>query len=233
LVILGEGDSEEVVLPRLLDAKGMLADDASVSIVPLGGRHVNHFWRLLNDLGVPHVTLLDLDVARHNGGWGRIKYAATQLQNLGVDPSLTNAAIAAIPAWNSSDSRVLANGADWIAYLEGKGVFYSSPLDLDFMMMRAFGPAYSIDPIFELEDPDEATVKAVLGKAHDIYADQYTVDQQQLFDAYHTRFKLGSKPSNHVNALAALDDATLVAQMPAVLERLIAAVETKLETLPE
>jgi putative ATP-dependent endonuclease of OLD family len=51
-VILGEGDSEEVVLSRLLAARGILTDDASISIVPLGGRHVNHFWRLLHGLGV-------------------------------------------------------------------------------------------------------------------------------------------------------------------------------------
>ena len=30
-VVLGEGDSEEVVLPRLLAAEGILADDASIS----------------------------------------------------------------------------------------------------------------------------------------------------------------------------------------------------------
>lgn len=78
LVVLGEGDSEEVVLPRLLAAAGILADDASVSVVPLGGRHVNHFWRLLKGLQIPFVTLLDLDVSRHGGGWGRIKYAANE-----------------------------------------------------------------------------------------------------------------------------------------------------------
>ncbi|WGR70334.1 MULTISPECIES: ATP-dependent endonuclease [unclassified Bradyrhizobium] len=71
-VILGQGDSEEVVLPRLLAAKGILVDDESISAVPLGGRHVNHFWRLLHGLGIPHVTLLDLDLARYHGGWGRI-----------------------------------------------------------------------------------------------------------------------------------------------------------------
>lgn len=43
LVVLGEGDSEEIVLPRLLAARGILTDDASISVVPLGGRHVNHF----------------------------------------------------------------------------------------------------------------------------------------------------------------------------------------------
>lgn len=54
LVILGEGDSEEIVLPRLLQVKGIAEDDASISIVPLGGRHVNHFWRLLHGLGIPY-----------------------------------------------------------------------------------------------------------------------------------------------------------------------------------
>ena len=60
LVILGEGDSEEVVIPRLLEAGGIGDDESSIAVVPLGGRHVNHFWRLLNALGIPHVTLLDL-----------------------------------------------------------------------------------------------------------------------------------------------------------------------------
>jgi predicted ATP-dependent endonuclease of OLD family len=43
LVVLGEGDSEEIVLPRLFQAKGLAQDEASISVVPLGGRHVNHF----------------------------------------------------------------------------------------------------------------------------------------------------------------------------------------------
>ena len=30
-------------------------------MVPLGGRHVNHFWRLVHDLAIPHLTLLDLN----------------------------------------------------------------------------------------------------------------------------------------------------------------------------
>lgn len=80
LVILGEGDSEEIVLPRLLAAKGLLVDEAAITIASLGGRHVNHFWKLLTGLKIPYVTLLDLDVARFGGGWGRIKYVATQMK---------------------------------------------------------------------------------------------------------------------------------------------------------
>ena len=53
-VILGEGDSERVVLPRLAKAEGLLIDPAFVAIVPLGGRHVQHFWKLLHGLGIPY-----------------------------------------------------------------------------------------------------------------------------------------------------------------------------------
>jgi putative ATP-dependent endonuclease of OLD family len=64
LVILGEGDSEEIVLPRAARALGQSFDQTFVSVVPLGGRHVNHFWRLLNDLKIAHITLLDFDRER-------------------------------------------------------------------------------------------------------------------------------------------------------------------------
>ena len=49
LVILGEGDSEQVVLPEIAKALGVPLDVNFVSFVPLGGRHVNHFWKLLSD----------------------------------------------------------------------------------------------------------------------------------------------------------------------------------------
>lgn len=232
LVILGEGDSEEVVLPRLLSAKGVLADDASVSVVPLGGRHVNHFWRLLNGLGIPHVTLLDLDLARHQGGWGRVKVALKQLLAHGDPIGLDQAMIDGIPAWNGAD-QLLASAQGWLPWLETQGVFFSTPLDLDFMMLDAFPEAYGMIEIIHRETPDGRTVAAVLGKAHGDFAAQYTEDQQELFSFYHQTFKLGSKPSHHVNALAALSDADLIAHMPPVLSRMIEQIETKLEALPE
>ena len=79
LVILGEGDSEEILLPKFWELQNGKTDLSGVSIVPLGGKHINHFWRLLNDLQIPHITLLDLDRERDGGGWGRIKYVLNQL----------------------------------------------------------------------------------------------------------------------------------------------------------
>ncbi|MBO9741532.1 AAA family ATPase, partial [Xanthomonas axonopodis pv. begoniae] len=81
VVVLGEGDSEDIVLHRMLSAMGIEADASSVCVAPLGGRHVNHFWRLLSALRVPFVTLLDLDYGRYQGGWGRIKNAHRYLRS--------------------------------------------------------------------------------------------------------------------------------------------------------
>lgn len=232
-VILGEGDSEEVVLPRLLSARGILTDDASISIVPLGGRHVNHFWRLLHGLGIPHATLLDLDLARYQGGWGRIKYAAKQLLKYGdiENADIEEDDIEGIPSWDSEQG-VLIDDDGWIERLKERGVFFSSPLDLDFMMIEAFAEVYQVDDD-EREEPDEATLKAVLGKKHDTVEDQYTDEQLELFDAYHRRFKLGSKPAWHIRAMAAIDDPELAADMPTVMTALFDYVEAALEGLPE
>jgi putative ATP-dependent endonuclease of OLD family len=233
LVVLGEGDSEQVVLPRLLEARGILADDASISVAPLGGRHVNHLWRLLNGLGIPHVTLLDLDVARHQGGWGRIRYAAKQLLNYADidDNDLTQDDIDGIPAWNSNDG-IIVDDQGWIARLEAFGVFFSAPLDLDFMMMTHYPEAYFVDND-ELAAPDEDTVKAVLGKNHDVLGNQYTDEEQTFLDAYYRRFKLGSKPTWHIRAMAGMDDDALVEAMPEVLDRMFDSIEAKLADLPE
>lgn len=233
LVILGEGDSEQIILPRLLEARGILADDASISVVPLGGRHVNHLWRLLNGLGIPHVTLLDLDVARHQGGWGRIKYAAHELLSYADIQAnkLTQKMIDSIPKWNSKQ-RIMLNDDTWLHRLESLGVYFSSPLDLDFMMMTHYPAAYQVKDD-ELEAPDEDTIKAVLGKRHDTLEGQYTDLEQSYFDSYHRRFKLKSKPTSHIHAIARLDDCSLIEAMPDVLVRMFDAVEDALEALAE
>jgi putative ATP-dependent endonuclease of OLD family len=232
-VILGEGDSEEIVLPRLLAARGILADDASISVVPLGGRHVNHFWRLLHSLGIPHVTLLDLDLARFQGGWGRIKYAAKQLLAYSdtVSSILTPEHIAGIPKWND-DRGLMVDDLKWIGWLESQNVFFSSPLDLDFMMIQAYPDAYGISGE-DLEPPDEDTLKAVLGKAHDTVGGQYTDDQLEYFDEYYGSFMLGSKPACHIRALSNIDDEDLLSELPDVLDRLFKRSEEILKGLPE
>jgi predicted ATPase len=225
LVILGEGDSEEIVLPRILRAKGAPVDESAITIAPLGGRHVNHFWRLLSGLEIPHLTLLDLDTARYQGGWGRFKYAYDQL--IIHRPSAVFPKDHGIPSWKS-DKHKVRDFENYIELFEDRGVFFSFPLDLDFAMMTAFPGEYKVD----LEDPDEGVIKAVLGKSH-YDAAQYDESEQQYFASYHSHFKLGSKPAAHIEALATIEDSILVADMPTELSRLADAVIKLLEGLPE
>ena len=229
LVVLGEGDSEELVLPRLLEAKGIPTDEAAISVAPLGGRHVNHFWRLLEGLGIPYITILDLDVGRYQGGWGRIKYVNDQIKQYSPDKQLEGA-FANIPAWNDSTYKV-RNYQNYLEELEKRGVFFSYPMDLDFAMIKSFPGAFGIEEQ-DKSTPDVSGIKAVLGKSRDD-ASEYEEAEHKLFHAYHKLFKLGSKPAAHIGALSKLTNVQLATNMPPSLNRFIDAIITMHEGLPE
>ena len=238
LVILGEGDSEQVVLPRVLEAAGMAADLSSISVVPLGGRHVNHFWRLLSNLGIPYLTLLDLDSARHQGGWGRVRYALGQLieyptpqfKELGLNKSHLDK----FPAWNGDTDQPVGSstlGQTTLDALESRGgVYFSAPLDLDFSLLSAYPGAYDLKSD-DVGSPEESTVVAVLGKRRHLET-QYSDAQRALFAEYHRMFQNGSKPARHLSALSKLTDEQLLAALPPVMSRLASAVRSRLSELP-
>ncbi|MEU0640471.1 AAA family ATPase [Streptomyces albidoflavus] len=238
-VVLGEGDSEQIVLPRVLAAAGITEDDASVSVVPLGGRHVNHFWRLLNELQIPHATLLDLDAGRYHGGWGRVRNALNQINAVRSKPDAKEQ-IDGLPKWNDDrDFPTLTDPAymperNPVVLLERQGVFFSHPVDLDLMMLADYPDAYGVSPTETRTptEPDQATVVAVLGKRH-VHEERLAKDVRALFSAYHDRFDLGSKPAAHLAALAALNDQQLLDNLPDVLARLVGYVRTNLAELPE
>ena len=148
LVVLGEGDSEEIIIRKMLELKNTQIDSAEISIVPLGGRHVNHFWRLLNDLNIPFITLLDLDRERNGGGLGRIKYAIQQLIDNGYDKNKlleTTDGIMKDEQFNDMNNwnvNAVETMEGWIAMLEKYDVYFSSPLDIDFAMLTKFKEKY-------------------------------------------------------------------------------------------
>lgn len=235
LVVLGEGDSELVVLPRVLSAAGVVEDDASVSVVPLGGRHVNHFWRLLDTLDIPYVTLLDLDSGRYGGGWGRVRNALKQLNKL-QPGTYTDAQIDGLPRWDADVAFPHLEDTTWdppttgpVPGLERRHVYFSHPVDLDLMMMEAFPEAYGVDVD---EQPDAATIVSVLGKSH---ANHELLGEGvlALFDDYHRKFVSGSKPAAHLTALSTLTNEGIMAGLPDVLKRLLEDVSTRLAALPE
>ena len=157
LVVLGEGASEEVFLPRLLSTEQIDVDAHSVAVVPLGGRHVNHMWRLLNGLGIPHITLLDLDRGRFGGGWGRVRTAVANLKDHSSRPDiqdqLADKVVADLPNWREEDLPPAEQDGGWLKWLESADVFFSAPLDLDFLLLEHYQGTY----LTEQEAPEGDT----------------------------------------------------------------------------
>lgn len=224
LVILGEGDSEEIIIPRVAKALGVDLDPSFVAFAPLGGRHVNHFWRLLDDLDIPVLTLLDFDLGRHGAGPLRLKYAYDQLTAIWELPLPRN--IRGNPEqmayWRGRGEKGIRLWRRWLAK---HGVLFSYPLDLDMMMIRAFPEAYGVPDAAEPDDEDKLEA-SVFGKGNGL--DDYdekapATDRPSTSElvTYDKLFKKRSKPGSHLKALAELSDEELDDGCPAPLRQLV------------
>lgn len=152
LVILGEGDSEEIILPKVMDLIDVNINVNEISVVPLGGRHVNHFWKLLYQLDIPFITLLDLDLERGGGGWGRVKYCIDQLIKNGIEKSKlvsSDEQLKQMLTWDHGSTHLQS----WIDMLESYNIYFSAPLDIDFLMLERFINEY-ISGLSQNEGPE-------------------------------------------------------------------------------
>lgn len=247
-VILGEGDSEQIVIPRLASAMGFDIDRSFVAIVPLGGRHVNHLWKLFYDLKIPHVTLLDLDQGRKGAGWGRIKYVCKQFLRVTTTPqellafsnkggdviTLSEEALEHLHERDDADEEI----NEWIDHLEKFNVFFSNPLDLDMSMLSKFpvsykdtagsssGPNVPSENNSKYESYMDSASSAVLGEDSDsqIYSDE----MKALFPWYRYLFINRSKPSTHLQAISKIDENEFASEAPQELKRLLTTVNENL-----
>ena len=236
-VILGEGDSEQLVIPRIAEAMGLALDPSFVPTVPLGGRHVTHFWRLLTDLKIPYATLLDFDIGRSHGGANMIRTVSGKLNEVGLD--LADTMMALVGEIDTADLDDLEDNDIWLSYeenswlkaLEEYGVFFSDPLDLDFSMLEAFPEAYK-HPNPGGTGPstgDNALAnakRATLKRNGDptLYEDTYDDE----FRWYPYLFLNRSKPETHIVSLTRIDDTSLANDTPAPFKALITYVRGKL-----
>lgn len=249
LVVLGEGDSEEIIIPKIIELLDTSLDQSNISVVPLGGRHVNHFWKLLNQLNIPHVTLLDLDLERHGGGWGRIKYVLEQLIQNGYpkDQLLkTNYETLSDKSLSTMHNRKLKKENKdleaWINKLNSYGVYFSSPLDIDFMMLESFLNSYkeTIPPNGgpngiknEKDSPEyqerlEKGIRSTLkGEGGDGVT--YTEYQHCLMIWYDYFFLGRGKPSTHIMALENIDPQMLKENLPNPLSKLLKEIESSVK----
>jgi len=212
-VVLGEGGSEELVIPLLAQARGLAIDRSFVAMVPLGGRHTNHFWRLLNDLRIPHATLLDLDLGRAGGGGGRIRDACRRLLEIEINP------FDGIDGYDDltdiEDDLDIMDIKKWLVQLRRWNVFFSAPLDLDMALLQKFWDQYTQLEPGEHGPRDTDATDAVLGTEgiSSLYwnpnnADKLATRKAQL-RWYRYRFLTRSKPSTHLHVLSSMTDEQL------------------------
>lgn len=262
LIILGEGDSEEILLPKMIEVLGNKIDTKSISVVPLGGRHVNHFWRLLNQLNIPYITLLDLDRERYLGGWGRIKYLCEELIKLNkitIDQLEKSSEINMIGNFDDMhiwDVENIDEMSKWIGFLEAYDIYFSAPLDIDFLMIKKFKSAY-LQILNENEGPqivgygkikdietekDKKNKKRLKNKydkrlAQDIKdtlkdkctsGSTFTKEEKELMIWYKYFFLTRGKPTTHRVALLNIEDEKLIENMPDVFVKIKRNIESKL-----
>lgn len=241
--IFGEGPSEEIVIPRLAEALGVPVDRSFVAIVPIGGRHIQHFWRLVDQLGIPHTTLLDLDLGRSTGDDQQFKSVAMALRAskraLAPSDEANIANAIANPRADLSGGKALdvASVRNWASAFESQGIFMSSLLDLDMLMLAAFpaaykklpagatGPRTPDDPGRQREAGERVLGEGGLGVS--AYAGQ---SEMALFPWYAYLF-LGArgKPAVHLAALGELSNVDIKLKCPPVLMRLIQHVWASLQ----
>jgi len=236
-VVLGEGASEEIVLPCLAEAMGLDIDRSFVAIVPLGGRHVNHLWRLLTDLEIPYATLLDLDWGRQGGGWGRIKSVCAQLLAVGTEPK--DLFLNPNPDRPDEDLAAFDNNIEnfgdlttWANFLRSHNVFFCTPLDLDFSMLRAFPAFYQTQEPGRLGPSQKGDPRtAVLGDEgrHDFYESN---ELDQALRWYRYLFLGRGKPSTHVRVLSKQPAKVLEQGIPEELSELLKSVSLRLGSAP-
>lgn len=191
--------------------------------MPLAGRFVNHFWRLVEDLNIPYLTLLDFDKGRNTGGDDKIKYIIKQLElyeNLTEDEK------------NILESP-LASETDKLSFLEKKNVYFSYPLDIDFAMLKEFKDDYMLLPE-ELKGPnipsiegDNYETKNKEAVASVLKTDSDKVDIGNLPDNdislyywYRYLFLGRGKPVSHLNGLLNIEENGNV-RIPSVYEPLL------------
>jgi len=225
-VVLGEGDTEELIIPRIAQARGVMLDPSFVAMVPLGGRHTNHMWKLLNDLNIPHATLLDLDYGRAGAGPARLRDACTRLIDNCVDP------LVGLDGYDTvadiHDGLRHTDLGPILQHLRAFGVFFAAPLDLDYAMLQQFETAYTdLEPGERGPNRSSDPTDTVIGEGG-TRPDYWGKDVlRERLRWYRYLFLSRSKPTTHLRALSRIGDAELAGRAPLVVVALVEHIRVK------
>ena len=141
----------------------------------------------------------------------------------------------------------VAQMQSWISHFQTSfGVFFSSPLDIDFAMLEAFPSTYKKQADRGPQLPDKTKdlnkfLEVVSKRTKQVLAsdpatapattgDTYSPEQRELFPWYKYLFLNGSKPVAHMRAMISLESGDLLKDVPAVLKQLVEAARSCMDT---
>ncbi len=249
LVVIGEGDSEEVIFNRLMSVLKTDFDDNIITFAPLGHRFVNHIWKLLKALHIPYITLLDLDIEREGGGWGRVKYALQQLIKIGVrkksllklsyDSVLSDEELEKVHTWSLTEKDSIKDLNSWVSFLKKYKIFYSNPLDLDFLMLTHYPEFYKkaipkgggpripdkTEEAAEFDEKVKTAVQATL-KSEKATGETYTAAEKELMIWYNYHFLGRGKPTTHIEVLSSMTDKEIKDNLPPVFREIFDSISS-------
>jgi putative ATP-dependent endonuclease of OLD family len=130
--------------------------------------------------------------------------------------------------------------------IHGYDVFFSQPLDIDFLMLSHFPEAYmkleedERGPNLPDQKKNEAGYQARIAKAIRVTLGDdggegatYSDKEKGLFPWYTYRFLGKGKPMSHLLALGRLEPGRLAGDMPAVFDDLVSRIREKLNLVAE
>ncbi|AIO19070.1 DNA replication and repair protein RecF [Candidatus Izimaplasma bacterium HR1] len=257
LVILVEGESEKLFIPRLLKDSDVNIDEFYISVVSIDSRFVTNYWKFLSQYKIPYLTLLDLDSERVHGGYKTISYLIKELSKFRKDFEdfefedgtclIKDNIIDKMKDWGENKDE---DYLSWIEYLEKYNVFLSYPLDLDFMLLRAYENSYKnllennegprikkIGKISEIEKMEEKPDEYVNRVEQDLEAvlkgdggdgSSFSNSEKKIMIWYKYFFLGKGKPISHYRALSVIDKKTLIDHLPEMLNRLVDSIKESL-----
>ncbi len=234
VVILVEGDSEVLIIPKIFETPDTSIDKDYISVVPLGGKYVNYFWRLLSSLKIPHITLLDFDIYKKI--IDPIEYVSKELVKYRDDVLIGEKNLKNIKI-ESLKQQPLEIKLKIIKTLEKYNIFFSYPLDFDLLMLKSFADEYK--KIYESKKPKGGEPNVIKHKEESDYEERLnkfiqsifssnfnikdsifnTIEEKELL-AWHKYLFSDNKPTVHFLFLSQIDSDDFIERIPNVLKNI-------------
>ncbi|WP_322976820.1 hypothetical protein [Acinetobacter pittii] len=172
---------------------------------------------------------------------GRIKYILKELIAIGFkkekllklsdDTILPDESFNNMHSWKLNTKDEVKNLNSWVDFLKNYNIFYSNPLDLDFLMLTHFKEFYKKaipenggpripDKTLEIDKFNEKVKTAIQAtlKSEQATAVTYRDEEKELMIWYNYHFLGRGKPVTHIQVLSSMTDSELKDNLPEVFQ---------------